>query len=324
MRQMFRQVFLGVLLAVACAGCATPLLRSTVVGPAPLGQGAELWEQPNDLSRRNLFDGPWGKALAPSPTATYAFVSAKTVGQSPGFSVKDEQGMEWSVKQGPEAQVEVVMSRILSAVGYHQPPVYYLPRWTISGAASTSSRVQAEGRFRPKHTVLKEEGIWSWHENPFIGTRPYNGLRVLMLILNGSDLKNSNNSLYHVAEPGETRNVAHRWYVVRDIGAALGETGRLYPKRNDAALFEQIKFINSVKNGVVDFNYHGRHQELADHITSDDVRWICDLLAQLRDEQWRDAFRAGGYDPVTSGRFIARLKEKIVEGQALSASPAGN
>lgn len=311
-----RQMFLSSLLAVACTGCAAPLMRSTLLGPPTPAQLAELWEEPTDLAERNLFDGPWGKDLAPNPTATYAFVSEKTVGVSPGFAVTDEHGVEWSIKQGPEAKVEVVASRVLSAVGYHQPPVYYLPQWSLSGGPSP--RVQPEARFRPKHTVLKDVGEWSWHQNPFIGTRPYDGLRVLMMILNESDLKNSNNTLYEVDEPGDTQNVAHRRYVVRDIGAALGETGRLGPRRNDLALFERIGFIKSVKNGAVDFNYHGRHQELADHIAPEDVRWMCDLLAQLRIEQWRDAFRGGGYDAATSERFIARIREKIAEGQALT------
>ena len=109
--------------------------------PATPAQSAELWEAPNDLAERNLFDGPWGKDLAPNPTTTYTFVSAKTVGISPGFAVTDDEGQEWSVKQGPEAKVEVVMSRVLSAVGYHQPPVYYLPQWTLSGGPSSTHAV---------------------------------------------------------------------------------------------------------------------------------------------------------------------------------------
>jgi hypothetical protein len=310
-----RKIFLGALLLVACGGCAAPLMRSTLAGPPTPAQLTELWEDPKDLADRNLFDGPWGRALAPDATAVYTFVSAKTVGVSPGYSVRDERGMEWSVKEGPEAKVEVVMSRVLSAVGYRQPPVYYLPRWTIEGG--DSSKHQPEARFRPKHAALKDEGEWSWQENPFIGTNAYNGLRVLMMILNESDLKNSNNSLYQVKEPGEGQQ-ARRWYVVRDIGTALGETGRLNPRRNDVKLFEEIAFINSVKDGAVDFNYHGRHQELADHISPQDVRWMCDLLARLSVDQWRDAFRAGGYDEATSGRFIARIQQKIVEGQALA------
>jgi hypothetical protein len=304
------------LFGVASSACVAPMMRSTRPGPSTPAQSAELWEAPNDLADRNLFDGPWGKDLAPNPATKFTFVSKKTVGVSPGFAVTDDNGTEWSVKQGPEARAEVVMSRVLSAVGYHQPPVYYLPAWTISGGATAPQ--QSEARFRPKHTVLKDEGVWSWHENPFIGTQPYNGLRVLMMILNESDLKDSNNTLYGVKKPGDAPDAAQRWYVVRDIGTALGETGRLNPTRSDPALFEHIKFINRVKDGEVEFNYHGRHQELADHITPSDVRWMCDLLARVSMEQWRDAFRAGGYDIATSDRFITRIKAKIAEGQALT------
>ncbi len=44
---------------------------------------------------------------------------------------KDPDGLEWSAKIGPEAQTEVVVSRILWGLGYHQPPIYYLPSWTV-------------------------------------------------------------------------------------------------------------------------------------------------------------------------------------------------
>ena len=77
-------------------------------------------------------------------------------------------------------------------------------------------------------------------------------------------------------------------------------------------------FTNHVKNGEVDFNYQGRHQELTRNIAPEDVRWICELLARLRVEQWRDAFRAGGYEPHLAERFICRIREKIAEGLALA------
>jgi hypothetical protein len=309
-------MIVSALVAVTCAGCVAPVMRSTLSAPATPAQLSELWEAPADIAERDLFDGPWGKALAPNPATVYTFVIAKSVGVSPGFAVTDDHGMEWSVKQGPEAKVEVVMSRVLSAVGYHQPPVYYLPRWTIRGGPSTTE--QSEARFRPKHSVMKDEGEWSWQENPFVGTRPYNGLRVLMMILNESDLKNSNNSLYEVKEPGEAGKATHRWYVVRDIGTALGESGRIDPRRNDPEMFQRTRFINHVKNDEVDFNYQGRHQELTRNIAPEDVRWICELLARLRIEQWRDAFRAGGYEPDLAERFISRIGEKIAEGLALA------
>ena len=47
------------------------------------------------------------------------------------------------------------------------------------------------------------------------------------------------------------------------------------------------------------------------------MRWICGLLNRLSDRQWRDAFRAGGYDEQTAGRFIRTMKARISEGLAL-------
>ena len=95
-----RQIVLSAFLAVACTSCVAPIMRSTLATPATPAQLSELWEEPRDLAERNLFDGPWGKDLAPNPAATYTFVTAKTVGVSPGFGVTDERGMEWSVKKG--------------------------------------------------------------------------------------------------------------------------------------------------------------------------------------------------------------------------------
>ena len=149
---------------------------------------------------------------------------------------------------------------------------------------------------------MKELGDWSWQQNPFVGTKPYQALLVILFIVDSSDLKNSNNSLYRLKEP---REGAEQWYVVRDLGTAFGETGRLDPKRNDPDLFERTKFIEHVRDGFVEFGYHGWHQELfRNRITVNDVGWACDLLGRLSDAQWHDAFRAGGYEPAIAQRFI--------------------
>ena len=42
------------------------------------------------------------------------------------------------------------------------------------------------------------------------------------------------------------------------------------------------------------------------------------LAGRLSDKQLSDAFRAGGYQPDLAARFIARMKQKIGEGLALS------
>jgi hypothetical protein len=308
-------------IALYYPGC-TPRVRPTMPpGEAPL---AEFWQQPSDLPGRDLFYGPWGKERAPDPDAIYTFVGRKQRGTNPGVTVMDALGREWHVKQPPhndqgaEGPIEVTLSRVLSAVGYHQPPVYFVPSLSIVDA---KGRTHAEpgGRFRLTEQSLKHAGSWSWQQNPFVGMRPYQGLLVMLMMFDSSDLKNENNALYEVNKHGD--GVA-RWYVVRDLGTALGETGRLAPQRGDPDIFEREPFITAVKDGIVEFNYHGWHQELLKNISPADVAWASEWLGQLSEQQWSDAFRAGGYAPAVADRFISRLRQKIAEGRRVGETHA--
>ncbi len=282
----------------------------------------ELWRLPEDLSERDLFAGPWGTRFAPDPRAEYTFVANKTHGTNPGVIVRDPEGREWHVKQPPqnhqgaEGPIEVTLSRVLSAVGYHQPPVYFLPSFTMRDG--TGAHVVPGGRFRLALKSLHKDDTWAWQQNPFVGTKPFQGLLVILMMFDSSDLKNDNNALYEMTQPdGRTE----RWYVVRDLGTALGETARLFPKRGDVDLFEHHKFISRVEDGYVEFSYHGWHQELfRRRITPEEVEWASDLLNGLAYQQWIDAFRAGGYDEATSRRFITALHGRIAEGYRV-ASP---
>jgi hypothetical protein len=274
---------------------------------------AELWRDPQAIESADLFFGPWGRERAPKPEALYETVKLKTHGISPGLTVRDSDNVEWSVKQGDEGPVEVTLSRVLSAIGYHQPPIYFVPSFSLDHKDWVEHA--PGGRFRPKERGLKETGNWSWQQNPFVGTKPYQGLLVTLMMFDSSDLKNTNNSLYELKT---MREGATRWFVVRDIGTALGETGKLDPNRNNVNIFERHEFITGVKNGFVKFSYHGWHQELVrDRISVDDVHWACALLGRLSDSQWADAFRAGGYTPDVASRFIRRLKAKIEQGRRL-------
>ena len=297
---------------------AAGLVAANIVTPEP-----SLWEPPANLSDRDLFHGPWGESHAPDPDMTYTFVRPKQGGFNPGVVVRDDRGRVWHVKQAPnnhkgaEGPVEVVLSRVLSAVGYRQPPVYYLPSFTMADASGT--RVVPGGRFRLDDASLTSRGSWSWKRNPFVDTRPYKGLLVILLVFNSWDLKDSNNTVYDLDEGGQVT----RWYVVRDLGAALGETGRLAPKRNNIEEFERETFITGVKNNFVDFKYGGWQPGLLHHtITVDDVKWAVGLLGQLSDKQWQDAFRAGGYPDDLSERFIRKLKANIAAGQQLESGDA--
>jgi len=313
--QNFKTRALGALVTgvLAVAGCHPPV-KSTLPGPPTRTQLAELWSEP--AGTRDLFWGVGGKALAPDPAATYTVIEVKQGGFSRGYTVAGPGKREWSVKFPPEAPTEVVASRILWGVGYHQPPIYYLQRWQADKA--TQPNPQLPARFREKepalHGGIEDAGTWSYYQNPFVGTRQLRGLLVLQAMLGNSDLKDEQNAKYTLRRSSEG---AVTWYVARDLGQTFGRTGVLDAPRGDIDVFEKTPFITGVVNGRVTFDWRGRHDALFNDITPADVRWICARLQRLSDAQWRDAFRAGGYAPEDTARFIRRLKQKIAEGLAL-------
>jgi hypothetical protein len=272
--------------AIACA----PAVKATLDGDPAADRLSELWVDPG-TQRRDLTAGAGGRGVQPAAEKRYDVLSRDTAGFSITYHVRDEAGREWHVKIGPEAQPEVVSSRIVWALGYHEIPSYFVERWIAVEHAK--GQLLGGSRFRPHDMGLKSRGTWSWQQNPFVGTKPYNGLLVLMMILNSTDLKNENNELYDVE--GGPKEGATRWYVVKDLGASLGETGRMDPRRGYVEGFEREPFIVGVRGGHVKFGFRGRHQELLDLITVDDVRWTCERLERITDSQWRDALHSGGY-----------------------------
>lgn len=309
---------IGVMLSGACAGVGRPQAQT-----APAPAAASLWVEPSDVESQDLFAGPWGEEHAPDADGVFKLVERKHAGVNLGLTVKDAKGREWSVKQpfpgglDPEGPVEVTLSRLLSAIGYHQPPIYYVPAFKLKDDFGT--HVEVGGRFRLKDKSLKDAGSWKWEANPFVGTKPFEGLIVLLMMFNSTDLKNQNNTLYERRDG----DLVQQWYVARDLGAALGDVHPWAPRKGQPEAFEQMPFILGVNNGFVQFAYDGWYHNLVkDRITPADVVWASALLGRLSEKQFQDAFRAGGYDPDVANRFIAKLREKIDQGKSLGARAA--
>ncbi len=298
------------------AAIAALVLAAVLAAPAlppPPADLAELWIEPEP--GRDLFHGVGGAALAPTPLDLFTVTAVKRGGFSGGYTVRDGAGREWSAKLYPEARTEIVASRILWAVGYHQPPLYLLEQWHADGASGPNP--QPVARFReekPDLHGLTEAGDWAYDDNPFVGSQPLAGLLVLQVMLGNSDLKPQNNQRYTLSRPFEG---ARTWYVARDLGHTFGRTGVLGAPRDDVEVFDRTPFVKAVTNGVVEFDYRGLRRALFAEITVGDVQWICRRLAALSDRQWAEAFRAGGYPDATAQRYIRRLKQKIAEGLAL-------
>jgi hypothetical protein len=280
-----------------------------------------------DLLQRDLFAGPGGPTLAPSADTIFDFVSFKTSGTNPGYTVRDATGRLWSVKLGVEAQSEVTSSRILWALGFHQPATYYLPQFTMSGLIGGTFKA---ARFRTDVEPWRPGGEWSWYENPFAGTQPFRGLVVAQLILNAWDLKTPNNRIYSSADPAMRPS---RRFMVRDVGSSLGAarqfalfhrlgTRGFQGSKNDLDDFERQGFITGVEGNRVRFDYRGVNEALVNMLTIADVVWTCELLARIPDGHWQAAFRAGHYSPADSARYIRKIKEKIAQGLALKRDRA--
>lgn len=152
-----------------------------------------LWRDPGDVSRRDLHHGPGSNALAPQ--GPFTFVEEVKGGASPKFSVTDRQGVTWVVKLGEEAQSETVASRLIWAVGYFAEEAYFFERVDILKLPTLSrgsEHVTGPGtikgaRFEPRRPDVIRGENWEWRENPFVGTRELDGLKVMMVLLANYD-----------------------------------------------------------------------------------------------------------------------------------------
>jgi hypothetical protein len=307
----------------AIASCARPIIENRPQAPSaqPSAPVAELWIEPADLAQRNLFSGSADPNAAPSKSAEFKVLKLDTSGYSDGYDVAGPDGRQWDIKVGKEAQTEIVMSRILWALGYHQPATYYLTGWMLEGTYEDEG---APARFRLQ-SDHETEGEWGWLDSPFSNARAFRGLIAINLLLSNWDFKTSNNRIYVTKGPdGPVRR-----YVVQDLGASFGKPrlarsnkllallpGRV-GTRNDIDDFEATRLIRHIRGSEVTLDYRGAAGEILETMNVADVVWACELLNRLRDRQLDDAFRAAEYEPAVRARFIAKIRAKIQEGLAL-------
>ncbi len=300
---------------------------------------AVLWRNPDDIKTRNLFYGPGGEGH--TPHTTYTFEKEDMDGTSPKFIVRDENGVKWKVKMGAEARPETVASRLVWAVGYSTNEDYFLPAMRVEELPEHLRRGQ--NYVGPKGTVNnvrlkrylegeKKVGLWHWRDNPFTGTKELAGLKVMMALINNWDLKDDNNSIYHVKHP-EDSSSPDDIYMVSDIGASFGTTGFSWTQNISKGNFNSYshsKFIRKVTPQYVDFNVPTRAslihiftppeyirrlqlRWIGRRIPREDVHWIGQLLAQLSPEQIRDAIRAAGYPPDQVEGYAKVVEKRIAE-----------
>src|SRR5947209_11318345 len=160
-----------------------------------------LWQEPTDIASRDLFLGPGGDAMKPD-LSHVTFDRDEPGGYSVKFRVRDGAGNTWVAKLGNEAQTETAAVRLVWAVGYMTEINYLAPCVQIEGAPKPRKKVAtcegggfANVRFEARPKEIKRLEDWRWKNNPFVGTNEFQGLLVLMALLNNWDLKDTKNKV---------------------------------------------------------------------------------------------------------------------------------
>jgi hypothetical protein len=265
-----------------------------------------IWREPADIATRDLFLGPGGEAMKPD-MSKITFIEDRPGGYSIKYLVRDGAGRKWVTKRREEAQPETAATRLVWAVGYYTD-ITYFARSVLIGGKGMFFNV----RFEARPEGVKRLDPWAWDKNPFVGTRELQGLKVLMVLMNNWDLKDSNNQVLFTRD--EQTGEGELRYIVSDLGATFGKTGGpASHTRNVPSDYAKTKFVTGVENGFVRFDYHGKNGGILRDITVEQAKWIGGLLSRLSDKQIKDAFRAGGYSPeeveMLAGTVRARINE---------------
>jgi hypothetical protein len=317
-------------LALSCPALAAQKDSKKESKNEPPPQGTPvLWKEPTDIASRNLLLGPGGEEMKPD-LSQVVWEGDETRGYSVKWRVRDGAGKKWVVKVGNEARPETASVRLLWAVGYVTDVNYLVPCVKIVNAPKPRKKVdRCEGdgfanvRFEARPKGYKRLDNWSWNNNPFKGTKEFQGLVVMMGLLNNWDLKDTNNKIIYV--PGEGGGQGELQYVVSDLGATFGKTGGpISHSRNEPEKYVKTAFVEKVEGGRVKFGYHGKNSGLFDTITVEQAKWIGDLLSQLSDQQLGDAFRAANFTPEEVTALTAEVRERISQLAGLSGPAAAS
>ena len=268
-----------------------------------------FWRRPVDIRNRDLFLGPGGSRMQPD-LSRIEFIKEEKGGYSKKFRLRDGSGREWVAKVGKEAQSETSAVRLLWAVGYPTEINYLVPRVTIPGKGTFTNV-----RFEARPEDVKRVGEWKWSENPFVQTREYQGLKIMMALINNWDIKDSNNEMLQFR--GRDGDVLV--YIISDLGATFGHASgtplfwRITRSRNNPKNYANSNFLKKVKDNRVELKYGGKNKGLFKNINVDDATWIASWLSQLSDQQIRDAFRAANYTPSEINLLAGEVRQRTNE-----------
>jgi hypothetical protein len=287
-----------------------------------------IWRDPGEVEQLDFRDGPGGSSGAPAPP--FRFIEEHATGSNPCLSVRDGRGRTWRVKWGDEVKSETFAVRLVWAAGYFVETAYFVPEGVIEGATELGRArecIDEECRFREARFEHDEAGVrkhfdehgWSWDDNPFVGTKQLNGLKILLMLLSNWD----NKDVRDVARGSNTAIFEHRLadgtlearYLIIDWGATLGRWGVPGTRAKwDCAAFESQNqdFIRGVEGGVIRWGYIGqRTDEATEGIRVEDARWLYRYIGRVTDAQLREGMLASGATDEEAACFVRAIRARL-------------
>jgi hypothetical protein len=316
-----------------------PVLQPAAVAEAQTRQRAKavLWKDPGRVERLDFQWGPGGRALAPAPP--FRFIEEDKDGTNAKIKVRDAKGRRWSIKwdDGGEANAEIIATRIVWAAGYFVEPSYFVRRGRILGVRGLDRAAKfvspngtfTNGRFELKYETVAEredEESWRWDQNPFVGTRELNGLKIVTMLVSNWDNKDASNrragsnTAVHVVRG---RSGLEARYLVTDWGGAMGKWGGFFSREKwdcPGYLDQTAKFVE-VKDGEIDWGFKGQHtNSFKEDIRLADVRWVMRYLGRITDAQLRAGLVASGASPAEVRCYQRGLRSRIEQLRRLAAA----
>src|SRR5262245_54436052 len=287
-----------------------------------------LWADPGDVAALDFRYGIGGPDRQPQPP--FHFVREDKSGTTPKVDVTDARNVKWNVKWGSEARATTFCGRMAWAAGYIAQPEYFVASGRIEGVHGLDrarDRVSKDGSFEDARFQLRTDSprflgtsTWTWTENPFVGTRELQGLKILLMLVSTWDTKNANLATFEDNSPGGRRLL----YADIDWGSCLGKWGGLltWRKYDCKGFVDQTPdFVKGVTNGEIEWGFKGKHRgDVADNITVEDVQWLLQYVGRITDKQIRVGLEASGVSPADTESYAHALRDRIEQLERVAGS----
>jgi hypothetical protein len=299
-------------------------------GPRPLlATRHRIWHGVDRDEATDLRFGPGGESYVPTPPLE--FVEELLSGSHPCVSVRDAKQRLWRVKWGAEAKPETFCVRFAAACGYFAEVTHYVATGRIDGVTTlTRARgsVGEGGTFSDARFELEDRSVrmlfdeysWAWNDNPFVGTKQLDGLKIVVMLLSNWDTKDrrdvSRGSNTAIFEYRVSRFASEARYLMIDWGGAMGKWGTTVVSRSrwdvDGFEAQTPAFVSAVHDEVVDFGYQGqRTAEIAHGIPVDHVRWFYKRARRITEPALREGLLVSGATEDEAIRFARALVTRI-------------